>query len=106
MIARFTTKRASGRTLSSAGDNRWDRRKGTINLQIAGCAPQVRDIPSRLSQTLALAGSYGPEVPRMPRPIQFRGGSMAVQKRKAAPMLLPLLTWITGLILAGVPRIR
>gem|GEM_PF-4307700 len=31
---------------------------------------------------------------------------MAVEKKSAASMLLPLLTWITALIFAGVPRIR
>jgi len=31
---------------------------------------------------------------------------MAVEKKRAASMLLPMLTWITALIFAGVPRIR
>ena len=31
---------------------------------------------------------------------------MAVEKKRAASMLLPMLAWITRLIFAGVPRIR
>jgi len=31
---------------------------------------------------------------------------MPVEEKRAASMLLPILTWITALIFAGVPRIR
>ena len=31
---------------------------------------------------------------------------MAVEEKRAASLLLPMITWITRLILAGMPRIR
>lgn len=31
---------------------------------------------------------------------------MAMDRKKVAPILMTMLAWITGLILAGVPRIR
>lgn len=40
----------------------------------------------------------------MPRPIHR--GWMQIDQKKAAPILVTMLAWITGLILADVPRIR